>query len=132
MIGWLTDWLAGWLIGWLAGWLSVFPFRNSLYITHHCTHILVHKYTYNPPSCFHFYPHHAFRKCNLVLCEAFHDHWFALRDEMERKAGMDLSYRIPLEKTKHKRSFGMCKGYDQPSHYLPLPIDTTKTMPYAV
>lgn len=67
---------------------------------------------------------------NAKLCEAFHDHWFALRDELERAGGMDLSYRVALDKTRHKRSMGMCKGYDQAHHYLPIPIDTLQKMPY--
>ena len=89
------------------------------FVSHNYMHILfdsqIHLQT--PVSFLTYHIMHVIY--DSVLCEAFHDHWFALRDEMERKAGMDLSYRIPLEKTKHKRSFGMCKGYDQSSHYLP-------------
>jgi hypothetical protein len=58
---------------------------------------------------------------NSVLCEQFHDGWFALRDEFERETGLDLSYRV--SGSDYKNSKGMCKGYGH-DKYLPVPIGT--------
>jgi hypothetical protein len=56
---------------------------------------------------------------NKVLCQALHDKWFALRDEFERSAGLDLSYRLAT--TRYKGSLGMCQGYGD-SRYMPIPL----------
>lgn len=56
---------------------------------------------------------------NSVLCIKFHAKWFALRDEFERSAGLDLVYR--KSDTKYKDSLGMCTGYGH-DKYIPIPI----------
>ncbi len=56
---------------------------------------------------------------NMVLCEIFHDKWFALRDELEKAQGVDLSYRA--KNSRYKNSFGMCKGYGD-KKYIPIPL----------
>lgn len=55
---------------------------------------------------------------NKVLCEIFHDKWFALRDELERDRGLDLSYRE--KHTRYKNSLGMCRRFGD-SGYIPIP-----------
>ena len=59
---------------------------------------------------------------NQVLCEVFHDKWFALRDELEVETGVDLSYR--KKGSRYKNSKGMCAGYGD-SKYLPIPLITS-------
>ena len=60
---------------------------------------------------------------NAVLCEIFHDKWFALRDELERSMHVDVSYRA--ENSRYKNSLGMCKGYGD-KKYLPVPLTASK------
>lgn len=57
---------------------------------------------------------------NKVLCEIFHNKWFALRDELEKDSGVDTSYRAKT--TRFKASFGMCSGYGD-KKYIPVPLD---------
>lgn len=56
---------------------------------------------------------------NMVLCEIFHDKWFALRDELEKASNVDLSYRA--KNSRYKNSLGMCKGYGD-KKYVPIPL----------
>ena len=58
---------------------------------------------------------------NKVLCQIFHDKWFALRDELEIEMGVDLSYRAA--KSRYENSKGMCKGFGD-SRYIPIPLKT--------
>lgn len=59
---------------------------------------------------------------NAVLCQIFHAKWFALRDEFEKGAGLDLTYR--KIDSKFGASLGMCKGYGD-DKYIPIPISIT-------
>ena len=43
---------------------------------------------------------------NKDLCQKLHNEWFKLRDELERKTSVDLSYRVAMEKTRYKQSLG--------------------------
>lgn len=61
---------------------------------------------------------------NMVVCEAFHLKWFALRDEFERLLGIDPSYRVA--KTRFVGSKGMCRGYGD-DKYLPIPVQQVPT-----
>lgn len=63
---------------------------------------------------------------NQVLCQQFHDKWFALRDELERDTQLDLSYR--KNGGRYKNSLGMCSGYGD-SKYLPIPIQEKMSKP---
>jgi len=58
---------------------------------------------------------------NKDLCEVLHTKWFELRDELERETHADLSYRIPLEKTRFKNALGMCSRYGDGA-YLSIPL----------
>lgn len=59
---------------------------------------------------------------NKVVCAAFHQKWFQLRDEFERDVlHVDpASYRV--QQTRYVASQGMCKGYGD-KKYLPIPVD---------
>lgn len=61
---------------------------------------------------------------NAVLCENFHDKWFALRNEFELENNLDISYREEL--TKYINSMGMCTGYGD-GKYLPIPVEDSST-----
>jgi hypothetical protein len=56
---------------------------------------------------------------NKVLCEKLHAQWFRLRDEYERRSGLDLSYRS--KSSRFADSLGMCSGYGD-NKYLPIPL----------
>lgn len=58
---------------------------------------------------------------NKILCEILHTKWFELRDELERETKVDLSYRIPLKKTRFKNSLGMCSRYGAGA-YISIPL----------
>jgi len=57
---------------------------------------------------------------NKALCEAFHDKWFALRNELELESGVDTAYR--KVGSRYKNSLGMCSGYGD-KKYIPIPLD---------
>ena len=60
---------------------------------------------------------------NAVLCEIFHDQWFALRDGFEKANNLDLSYRA--QHSHYRNSLGMCTGYGD-DKYLPIPVNLNK------
>ena len=56
---------------------------------------------------------------NKVLCEIFHDKWFALRNELELQSDVDVGYR--KKNSRFKNSLGMCSGYGD-KKYIPIPL----------
>lgn len=61
---------------------------------------------------------------NSRLCKVFYDKWFALRDEFEKSAGMDTSYRATkVPQNMYPSYLGMCSKYSDRG-YLPIPIET--------
>jgi hypothetical protein len=57
---------------------------------------------------------------NKVLCEIFHDKWFALRNELELQSDVDVGYR--KKNSRYKNSLGMCSGFGD-KKYIPIPLD---------
>lgn len=62
---------------------------------------------------------------NKDLCEKLHEEWFRLRDELERKTNVDLSYRHPVASTRYKKAMGMCKRYGD-NGYISIPLTLVK------